>query len=372
MHSIDVAIVGAGPAGLGMALALSRLPGLRQVVLEAGEVGESFRRWPRQTRFITPSFYSNPFGMADLNAISEASSPAIFSATEHPNGQQYADYLSLVAEGHELPVISQCAVEQVEAGADGFVLHGSRGSMRCRFLVWATGEYQFPDLRPFPGAGWCRHYAQVASWGDLEDGEHTVIGGYESGVDAAVQLVRLGHRVRLLARKSTWDPSAPHDPSLSLSPFTRERLHQAAGTGRLEIVFGVEVVEVSQDTGGGGRIHARDGRHWDTPHAPVLGTGFVRGGGARQIAELWDWDDDGQIMLNAVDESIRTPGLFLAGPQVRHEQRIYCFIYKFRQRFARVANEIGRRLGHDAAEPAVGTGAWGPFGNADCCEGCEC
>ena len=139
MQSIDVAIVGAGPAGLGMALALSRLSGLRQVVLEAGEVGESFRRWPRQTRFITPSFYSNPFGMADLNAISEASSPAIFSGTEHPDGQQYADYLSLVAEGHELPVISQCAVEQVvrffpcprvPMGPPGDTLNKSRGWAR--------------------------------------------------------------------------------------------------------------------------------------------------------------------------------------------------------------------------------------------------
>lgn len=376
MHRIDVAIVGAGPAGLGVALMLARLPGIRLVVLEAGEVGESFRRWPEQTRFITPSFHSNPFGLADLNAISEASSPAIFSGTEHPSGQQYADYLSLVAEGHGLPVISQCRVErvdaEVEASEPGFVLHSTQGTLRSRFLIWATGEFQFPDLEPFPGSRWCHHYVQVPDWRTLQGTQHTVIGGYESGVDAAIQLVRLGHAVHLLTRTSSWDAQASPDPSLSLSPFTRERLHAALDTGRLEISLGVNVVEVSGDTAGGFRIRTEDGRYWDTPEAPVLGTGFLRGGGARQIGQLWDWNKAGQIMLTEADESTRTPGLFLVGPQVRHDQRIYCFIYKFRQRFEVVARQIALRMKVDAAPLQQGAGAWGPFGNADCCEGCEC
>ena len=39
-----------------------------------------------------------------------------------------------------------------------------------------------------------------------------------------------------------------------------------------------------------------------------------------------------------------TKGLFLVGPQVRQDNIIFCFIYKFRQRFAVVANQIARRL----------------------------
>ena len=58
---IEVLIVGAGPAGIGCALALRRA-GIQDVlVLEAGEVGTSFRRWPEQMRLITPSFHGNPF-----------------------------------------------------------------------------------------------------------------------------------------------------------------------------------------------------------------------------------------------------------------------------------------------------------------------
>lgn len=373
MRSLEVVIVGAGAAGVGMALSLAKLPSLSFGVLEAGRIGESFRQWPEQTRFITPSFHSNPFGLADLNAVDEVSSPAIVSGAEHPSGEQYASYLSVVARQHALPIVEGCKVLQVvPAEEGGFVLSTDQGVLHCRFLIWATGEYQFPDLAPFSGAQWCPHYAQVSTWNDFEAPCYTVIGGYESGVDAAIQLIKLGRTVRLLARKSSWDPDSPEDPSLSLSPYTRNRLLRAQESGRLEIVFGVDVLAVTQEAGGQYRIHAADGRYWDEPQPPILGTGFLKGGGARQIAELWAWDDEGRPVLSELDESTRSPGLFLVGPQVRHDPLIYCFVYKFRQRFAAIAGHIAERLDIDDSALLAEYGAWGPFGNSDCCEDCQC
>jgi len=379
LRSLDVAIVGAGAAGIGMALALSKLPDVRIGVLEAGRVGESFRRWPAQTRLITPSFHSTPFGLADLNAVNEASSPALYAGVEHLSGAQYADYLAFLAQAHALPVVENCRVENVDvAPQGGFILTTRHGPLHARFLIWASGEYQFPDLTPFPGAEHCPHYAQVVTWADFRGQHYTVIGGFESGADAAVQLVKLGRKVRLLVRKTSWDPKGVYDPSLALSPYTRGRLYDAVDTGRLEIVFGVDVMAVTQNQNAKKRwrIHAADGRFWDDAHPPILGTGFLKGGGARQITDLWDWDDDGRLILSDLDESTRTPGLFLVGPQVRQgtpdAPRIYCFIYKFRQRFAFIAERIAERLDIDARALRVGDGAWGPFGNSDCCEGCQC
>lgn len=373
MQQLDALIVGAGPAGIGMALALEQLPGLRYGVLEAGRIGESMHRWPQQTRLITPSFHSNPFGLADLNAVNALSSPAIHAGAEHLSGQQYANYLAFIAKAHALPVVTGCKVQQLQPlPAGGFVLTTDKGPLQARFVIWATGEYQYPDLQPFAGAQHCLHYAQVASWADCAAPAYTVIGGYESGVDAAWNLVQLGRQVRLLVRKSTWDPDGPYDPSLSLSPYSRERLYQAMDSGRLEIVFGADVVKVARGSAGNWHIRAADGRSWVSAQPPILGTGFLKGGGARQIASLWAWDEAGRIVLNDADESTRTPGLFLVGPQVRHDGRIYCFIYKFRQRFALVAAEIARRLAIDASALQGSGGAWGPFGNSDCCEGCEC
>lgn len=370
MPQLDIVIVGAGAAGIGMALTLQKLPGLKYCVLESGQVGESFRRWPRQTRFITPSFHSNPFGLADLNAVNTLSSPAIFSGAEHLSGEQYANYLAYLAASHELPIISGCKVLSVKSQrGDNFILQTEKGQLSTSYLIWATGEYQFPDLTPFPGAQWCRHYAQITDWENFKAADYTVIGGYESGIDATVNLIRLGYHVRLLVRKSTWSPESDYDPSLSLSPYSRERLYKALDTGRLEIIFDANIVAVKK-TDGGFRIHAASGLYWDTVQPPVLGTGFLNGGGAQQIAELWQWSDEGRVLLTEADESTRTPGLFLIGPQVRHDKLIYCFIYKFRQRFELIACNLAQCL--DLDHSTLQNGSWGPFGNSECCEGCEC
>lgn len=374
MQSLDVVIVGAGPAGIGMALELNKIDGLEYGVLESSRIGESFRRWPKQTRLITPSFYSNPFGLADLNAVDATSSPAIFASAEHLSGTQYADYLTFIADGAMLPIVSGCKVLQVDPGPEGgFHLLTEHGELFTQFLIWACGEYQFPDLRPFPGGKNCVHYAQIEDWENLDVDAYTVIGGYESGLDAATNLLKLGCQVRLLVRNSDWDVPDVYDPSQTLSPYTRERLRDIESNDRLEIIFDTNVVEVTREVGGGFRIHSADGRYWDVKQAPILGTGFLKGGGARQIKDLWLWDDEDRIALSEVDESIYTPGLFLVGPQVRHDQRIYCFIYKFRQRFARIAQQIALRLQLDIEwQEGSRDGIWGPFGNSDCCEGCEC
>lgn len=186
-----------------------------------------------------------------------------------------------------------------------------------------------------------------------------MIGGYESGVDAVVNLVR----------RATWEQPGVHDPSVALSPYSQQRLRDLQPSGALQIIYGSDVVEVSADADGGARIHAADGRYWDSLTPPILGTGFLKGGGATQITDFWSWDESGRIRLSERDESLRT-GLFLVGPQVRHEPLIYCFIYKFRQRFALIAEEIAARLGFEHAGQQQGS--WGPFGNAECCEGCQC
>jgi len=291
---------------------------------------------------------------------------------EHLSGDLYADYLNMLVQVHKLPVVNNCKVLEVShSPGSHFVLETEQGQLTAQYVIWATGEYQFPDLAAFPGAQYCAHYAQVATWKDFEAPRYTVIGGYESGVDATVNLVKLGRHVRLLVRKSSWDRQSD-DPSIALSPYSRERLEQAMKSGLLEIIFNVDVTDVSQQADGGFMINSADGRCWLEDSQPILATGFLSGGGAQQIAGLWEWDDEGKILLTEADESTKTPGLFLIGPQVRQDDRIYCFIYKFRQRFAIIAHNLALCLALDSSELDPEPGVWGPFGNSECCAGCEC
>ena len=69
----DVIIVGAGASGVGTALLLCSLFGLdpeRVLLVDRGEVGETFRRWPKEMRFISPSFNSQGWTQSfDLNSV---------------------------------------------------------------------------------------------------------------------------------------------------------------------------------------------------------------------------------------------------------------------------------------------------------------
>ena len=91
----DVVVVGAGASGVGVALMLTGVFGLdpkRVLLIERGEgVGETFRRWPKEMRFISPSFNQQGWTKSfDLNSVAYGTSPAFSLHAEHPTGEQYA------------------------------------------------------------------------------------------------------------------------------------------------------------------------------------------------------------------------------------------------------------------------------------------
>ncbi|MBE9141349.1 NAD(P)-binding domain-containing protein [Nodosilinea sp. LEGE 07088] len=341
-QSYDVVIVGAGAAGIGCGVVLKDLGLERFTLLERHQVGASFSRWPDEMSFITPSFPSHGFGLLDLNSVTLKTSPAIAFRREHISGKQYALYLQTVADHFELPIQTEVDVQTVEPlPQGGFTLHTSSGEMSTQFVIWAAGEYQYPHLNPFPGAEHCLHNSQIRSWTDLEGDEFIIIGGYESGMDAAANLVALGKKVSVLDRTGAWaDPDT--DPSVSLSPYTLQRLEFVRRTGRLDLV-GDAPIEAVKPIPGGYAVYS-EYQKWVTAHPPILCTGFDTS--LKQIAHLFDWSE-GYAALTENDESTLTPGLFVSGPSVRHGDLIFCFIYKFRQRFAVIANAIAYRLGLD-------------------------
>merc|ERR1712194_372997 len=94
-----------------------------------------------------------------------------------------------------------------------------------------------------------------------------------------------------------------------------------------------------------------------TPNPPILCTGFD-GSVAAATGHLFEFANkkdnkehkgclDGAPMLTENDESTIVPGVFLVGPTVSHGSLSFCFVYKFRQRFAIVANAICEGLGTD-------------------------
>lgn len=368
---VDVVVVGAGAAGVGVGVAL-RQAGIEDLmILDRHGVGASFDRWPKEMRFITPSFATNSIGMLDINSIAIGTSPAFSLRVEHPSGKEYAAYLRGVSQHFELPVRTGIDVRSMEADGDGFVLTTNEGHVRARFVIWAAGEFQYPQTAPFPGAEMCRHNATIDSWKSVAGKEAVIIGGYESGMDAAVHLARLGTRVTVLDRGDPppWTNDGS-DPSISLSTYTIERLQEPGIAKRIKLASNADVFEVRRH-GRGFRVCCTQGKDFVTKTPPILATGFR--GSVALITSLFDRREDRYPLLSEQDESTITPGLFLCGPMVRHEHHVFCFIFKFRQRFAVVAKTIADRLGLPAEQLEVYR-QWGMYlDDLSCCgEECVC
>jgi thioredoxin reductase len=374
----DVTVVGAGAAGIGVGVALSKLD-LDVRILDRTEIGASFRQWPDEMRFITPSFPSNSFGLTDLNAVTPDTSPAFTLDREHPSGDEYADYLESVADFYELPVETGVEVTGIHRRADspaataaaadggtavtdsgeGFVIKTTDGQQSTEHVVWAAGHFGSPRTDVIDGAEQCRHTSTVDSWQEHVESspsdEFLVIGGYESGIDAAVGLHEAGASVQVLDRGWPWAERHP-DPSEVLSPYTLERLDAIAESDRLSVHGGTVVEGVSRTECFRVDVRSADGEtiefvdsttvpdSYTVATRPLLATGFEPNlGPAESLFSI----HDGTVELTDRDESTETPGLFLAGPDVIHNGVMFCFIYKFRARFPVIAEEIGDRLGVD-------------------------
>ena len=363
----DAVVVGAGAAGVGVSVALRHAGIENFVVLERHTVGASFASWPAETRFITPSYATNSIGMLDLNSIAIGTSPAFSLEVEHPTGQQYARHLRTVAQFFEVPVRQNTEVFNIERVGDLFRIATPVENLQTRHVIWAGGEFQYPRLTGFPGSELCHHTATIGSYEELNGDDFIVVGGYESGVDAAFHLACRDKRVRLFDRECPWEEESS-DPSIALSPFTLERMREDRFARQVELHPNTPVESVTR-MGATYEVTAQDGQQFQTPVPPLLAGGFE--GSHKLVADLFEHRDDGSLLLTENDESTVVPGVFLCGPAVRHNNHVFCFIFKYRQRFAVVAKAVATSLGLPA-ENLEAYRQWGMYLDDLSCCGVEC
>ena len=364
----DVVIIGAGAAGLGAGIALAHSGVGNFVIIDKGPVGSSFASWPEETRFITPSFPSNSIGMLDLNSIAIGVSPAYNMKIEHPTGREYSEHLQSLAEFFELPVRENIEVVRITNEDGLFSVETNDWTISSKNVIWAAGEFLYPRLRGFTGSELCRHTANLVNYADLDGGDFLVIGGYESGTDAAYHLSKRGKKVTMFDKGDPWGLDAS-DPSASLSTFTYERMREASFEENVTLlpknpVTSVELLDGIYE------VKSKDGRVFRSETQPLLAGGFD--GSHTLVSHLFEEREDGFPLLNERDESTIVPGIYLCGPSVRHDNHDFCFIFKFRQRFAVVAQSIASSMALPTDEFVQAYRDWGMYLDDLSCCGQEC
>ena len=197
---VNVAVIGAGQAGLATSWFLTRA-GVDHAVLESGRVAETWRsrRWDSFC-LVTPNWTVQLPG-------GEYKGP-------DPDGYikraEIVDHFQRWVDSFRAPVREGCPVTALDRDGDSFVLTVPGGKLRARTVVVATGGYQRAH-RPLAAEQMPARLTQLLAEeyrneGALPDGAVLVIGGGQTGCQMSEELHHAGRKVFLSCGRAPWAP----------------------------------------------------------------------------------------------------------------------------------------------------------------------
>lgn len=271
MNMFDVAIVGAGPAGMSAAVYACRA-GLSAVVFEA--------EYPGGQMATTPSVENYP-GYTQIDGAALAAS-------------MYAQMDALGA------TFTQAAVEKIEKNGDGFVLHTAGEDFAARTVILAAGAKR--KTLDVPGEARLTHrgvsYCAVCDGNFFRGKRVCVVGGGNTALEDAIYLAGICEKVYLIHRRDTFRAQAHF-------------VEKVKANDKIEILCNATVSEVL----GEGRVSGVKILQNGEEKTLELSAVFVAVGLLPQnefAAGLCDFDKDGYIVAGA-DTVTSTPGVFAAG-----------------------------------------------------------
>ncbi len=273
MTVYDIAVVGAGPAGLTAAL-YARRAGKRVIVIEKENFGGQIT--------FSPKLENYPSAMAI-------------------SGAEFAEKLMEQAEAHGA-VLEMDNITAVEKAAHGFTLTGEYGRYASKTVILATGsKHRMLGLAreaELTGHGVC--FCAVCDGAFFKDEDVTVIGGGNTALQDAVFLSEICRSVTIVQNL----------PMLTGDPVLQEKVHAIRN---ISVICNAKVDALLGDT----RLTGIRILHGETNTERTLAvTGMFTAIGQKPeneaFASLSRLDDNGYLIA---DESCKTDteGIFAAG-----------------------------------------------------------
>jgi putative flavoprotein involved in K+ transport len=282
-EQVEVAVIGAGQAGLALGYYLGRR-GIPFLILEgANRFGEPWRRRWDSLKLFSPARFS---GLPGLPFPAEPDS--------FPGKDEMAGYLESYHRTFELPVRLDTPVTSLGRAGDRYLLRSREVAYEAKQVVVATGAFQGPyvpslatQLAP---EVFQVHSADYRNPDQLPAGDALVVGGATSGIQIAEELsargvvyLSVGSRIprlprRILGRDLFWwldKLGLPRRPTVH-SPLgrvaSRRDASPGAGLRTLRRRHGVRLLGRAESAKGGS-IRFGDGAALE-PAGVVWATGY--------------------------------------------------------------------------------------------------
>ncbi len=325
----EVAIIGAGPIGLELAVCLRRA-GVRYIHFDARQIGYTMTWWPRNTNF---------FSTTERLAI--AGVPIPNNHQQRITGEEYLAYLRAVVEQFDLPLHTYEPVTAIAPAGEGFLLTtrplGGERQYRARRAVLAIGDMEYPLRLGIPGEDLphVSHYFRDPH--EYFRRRLLIVGGKNSAAEAALRCWRAGAEVTISYRRPEFDSNRVKHwilPDL-LAQIEAGSIRFLPAT--VPVAITPTQVDLAPADGAGPIVH----------HATdfvLLNTGFR---GDQSLLEMAGVELRGENRVPACDPTTmetNVPGLFVAGTVAAGvQQRYSLFIENCHQHAGKIAQAITGR-----------------------------
>jgi len=320
-----IAIIGAGPIGLELAVALKRA-GLDYVQFDAGQVGATMQWYPLQMLF---------HSSAERLAI--AGVPIQVPDQQKPNREEFLAYLRSVVQQFDLSVRTFERVRNVLRTEDGrFELHtvavDGPHIYQVDEVVLAIGAMHMPKLLGIPGED-SAHVSHYFHDPHTYFGKQLlIVGGRNSAVEAAVRCQRAGAHVTLSHRGEDFDPASV---KFWLLPEIRsmirdQRVRHLPRTAPVEIRAGTVLLDTGEEIAAD-FVLALTGYNQDTTLFELLGV------------DLQGSDRKPRIDEETMESNV--PGVFVAGTAIAGspQKRVQVIVEDCHVHVPRIVSAIQRR-----------------------------
>ncbi len=220
----DVAIVGAGPAGLSASLSAQQF-GLKYVTLEQGEIASTIRNYPRQKFLMAEPIDIPLYGSL---YVGDGTKEALLAVWE------------TIIANTGVRIRTNEKVETVVKNAAGFHVKTAKADYRARHVVLAMGKRGTPRKLEVKGEELPKVAYRLIEADSYENQRTLVVGGGDSAIEAALALSRSGKNAVTLSYRG--------DSFRRARERNRQQLEQAQKDGRVRIVLSSNVVEIHPDS----------------------------------------------------------------------------------------------------------------------------
>lgn len=251
--TLDLLIIGAGPAGLSAAEAAAR-EGLKYLVIEKGTIADTIRLYPvGRTLFSTPN---------ELEMYEGALHPC----REKPTREELLSHYIHFVLDNDLHINTQEEVIDVEplnanpahassslvqssssgdtSGSAGFLVHTNKADYRTARILFAIGAMAHPRKLNIPGEDLPKvHHLFVEPYAYIRK-EALVVGGGNSAAEAALFLSEEGARTTLAIWREDWENRDPK--AGAMKHWVRSPLEQEVTAGRLRVVLYKDVLAITE------------------------------------------------------------------------------------------------------------------------------